>query len=324
MKLYKSTDQNLDTNTHQEALLILSNFLYFMEFIKSASPHTLRAYQVDLRQFFQIPNSLITGPYTPFLLSQKQKLQCLEKLIPVYLGPIFKNHWGYLSAPSRNRKTATLKSFFHWAFSEEIFSKDYSTHLTCAPIPQKIPHFLSVDEVLSILSSFKTNSPKPIPLPHQILFLLLYGGGLRISEACNLTWKDTDWEKPALRILGKGKKERLIPLPELCIKALREHFETQEFPKYLLTKNEKPLNPRTAYTWIENIGVQANLQSPLNPHALRHSLATHLLSSGMNLRVLQNLLGHASLRATEKYTHLDVHRLAEVMQKSLPLRLKLS
>ena len=311
------TDQNLDNWTQLESLTITNNFLYYMEFIKSASPHTLRAYKIDLLQFFQVKNPSNRTPYTPLLKDQKQKLQMLDKIILWFLSKILKSDWSKLSTPSRNRKMATLKSFFHWAYDQDLVTQDYSTRFTCPSIPQKIPHFLSVDEVLSVLNLFKNDlNHENIPQPQKILFLLLYGGALRISEACAIQWKDIEWKKKTIRLTGKGNKERLIPFPQMTMDFLKNLLRSKDHPIYILSKTESPLNPRVAYSWIQNLGVKASLQKPLNPHALRHSLATHLLTSGMNLRVLQDLLGHASLKATEKYTHLDIHRLAEVMQNT--------
>ncbi len=135
-----------------------------------------------------------------------------------------------------------------------------------------------------------------------------------MSEACQLKWTNVDLEKKILRILGKGQKERLVALPDLTITELKRTNQSE-----IYVWGSKELNQRTAYSMIRTLGAKANLLRPLHPHALRHSFATHLLSSGANLRTLQELLGHQSLSATEKYTHLSVDQLARTMEKSHPL-----
>ncbi|MEQ1724112.1 MAG: tyrosine-type recombinase/integrase, partial [Pseudobdellovibrio sp.] len=153
----------------------------------------------------------------------------------------------------------------------------------------------------------------------KTLFLLLYGGGLRISEACNLKWSDINFKEKRILILGKGNKERYAVLPSFCMDHLNAMFKKRE-SKNTYVFGDNPLNTRTGYEYIRTIGASAGLMKPLHPHSLRHSYATHLLTSGTNLRTLQTLLGHESLQATEKYTHLSVDHLARLIEQTHPLR----
>lgn len=258
-----------------------------MEFIETCSPLTIKSYKKDLEQAFTT---------TP-LLSEAQLLATAREAL---------TSWGDLSPASRNRKASTLKSFFGYLFREKIIARPLGDLIHAGKVPKKIPNYLSVDEAVAVL---KTAEGK-----NRLLFLLLYGGGLRVSEACQLKWTHVDLQKNLLRILGKGGKERLIAIPELTTAELKKH---QAHEPYIWGKQE--LNQRTAYSLIRNLGKSANLLRPLHPHALRHSFATHLLTSGANLRTLQELLGHQSLAATEKYTHLSVDHLARVMERSHPL-----
>ncbi|MNL38041.1 Tyrosine recombinase XerD [compost metagenome] len=196
-----------------------------------------------------------------------------------------------------------------------MLEKDLSIQVICPKVPKKLPHFLSVDEALAVLKSF--DEAKESLLKEKTLFLLLYGGGLRVSEACELQWSQVQMSQRVLRVIGKGSKERVVSLPPLAMDALKEWQKQTPFAKYVF--GEKALNSRTAYEMVRQSGIRAGLLKPLHPHALRHSFATHLLTSGANLRTLQELLGHESLTATEKYTHLGIDQLARTMEKLHPL-----
>lgn len=286
--------------------LIIAKYLKYMDIINSSSPHTLRNYTIDLSQAFKLLS--FKYPCKNDKTLEKAKLWSEHEYFVQAQKALLS--WGQLNLSSRNRKAACLKSFFHWAYEERIFKTDYSHRITCPHIPEKIPHFLSVDEAISVLKSFsKEDDPY-----HKVLFLLLYGGGLRVSEACALKWKQVSLEKNMIRVLGKGEKERLVYLPHLVIEELKKLPQNHSS-----IWGEIVLSTRKAYDWIRTRGSKAQLTQKLNPHALRHSYATHLLSSGTNLRVLQTLLGHASLTTTQMYTHLSIDELARTMDKHHPL-----
>lgn len=280
----------------------IDKYLKFMCFVKSAAPLTIKHYTLDLKQAFDYDKeSRFPG--------ELSETDLLAKARAAF------NHWAHLSPASRNRKAATLKSFFSWAFSEGLTENDLSFHITCPKVPKKIPHFLSVDEAISVLKSF--DGQNQTLLKEKVLFLLLYGGGLRVSEACNLKWSEIQFPQKVLRITGKGSKERVCSLPSLVFQNLELWKKESCFDEFVF--GETPLNQRTAYDMIRQSGGRAGLLKPLHPHALRHSFATHLLSSGANLRILQELLGHESLQATEKYTHLGIDHLARTMESIHPL-----
>lgn len=274
---------------------LIPKFLKYMENIKSSSAHTLKAYALDLSQTFA---------QTP-VLSEPEILPICHQ---AQLG------WADLEPSSRNRKTAVLKSFLGYLFDQKLLPTDLRHQLKAPKVPKKLPHYISVDEVLAVIQSFRSGEA---PQNERVLFYLLYGGGLRISEACHLRWIDIQWDQRTLRILGKGGRERLVVLPAQALESLRA-LRSKEDPLYVW--GEKPLDARVGFGWIRGLGQKAGLLRPLNPHALRHSFATHLLSSGANLRTLQELLGHASLTATEKYTHLTVDQLARTLEKHHPLK----
>lgn len=272
-----------------------SNFLKFLENVESASPLTVKSYKKDLEQAFSAVSGELQGrPNEGLLLKYARQAM---------------TNWGELSPASRNRKSAALKSYFQYLFSEKLITRPLADLIHSTKVPKKIPNFISVDEALACLN-VATGAEK-------ILFLLLYGSGLRVSEACNLQWKSVHLAEKIIRILGKGKKERLVAMSENLSLELARWKTDAEF-----VFGKSPLNTRTAYEMMRNLGSKANLMKPLHPHALRHSYATHLLANGANLRVLQELLGHASLVATEKYTHLNLDQLARTMEKHHPLAKK--
>lgn len=302
-------------------------FIEMLDFKEKASPNTVMAYANDLHQLFRehLPGK-ITGPaidgsinysfvptpdHSPREL--KVELETLEAMLSKHLKSLT-----HLENSSKARKITAFKKFFTHLKQEKLLER-LPRSLKTPKIAHKIPHFLSVDEVVSILKIVHT-SEKTLRQQHQhLLFLILYGCGLRVSEACQLKWQHIDLSRRELRILGKGDKERLISMPQI----------TQQ---YLATLNsatpyvwgDQPLHTRTAYNYIAELGRNARLNQPIHPHALRHSFATHLLNDGADLRIIQELLGHSSLSATEKYTHVSMDQLSRTMESCHPLAKKIS
>ena len=277
---------------------LITNFLKYMENIKSASPHTLRSYKTDLIPAFE--NISKTATEREFLSH-------------------IRNHqtsWAHLSVATRNRKAASLKSFFNWLYEEGKIKKEIAPQITCPKVPQKIPHFLSPDEAISVLKSYPQEI-KYEELKDKALFCLLYGSGLRVSEACALTWANIDFKGRRLHVTRKGQKDQWVPMPQLTIDVLQKLKNFDGENKFIF--GEKALHTRAAYEIVRQRGKKAKLLKQLHPHALRHSFATHLLTSGADLRALQELLGHASLSATQKYTHITTHELARMIQSHHPL-----
>jgi site-specific recombinase XerD len=290
----------------------IHNYLKYKENFNTFSVHSLKAYKVDLLQAFENKLNLVCSA---------------EDLWGHSRGAI--QIWASLSLASRNRKIATLKSFFNWLFEENQIQSNYANHLVCPKVPKKIPHFISVDEVISILKYLSAplaneDDQKRSEL-QKTLFLVLYGAGLRISEACKLKWKEINLVEQKILVHGKGNKERYAVIPSFCVEHLKYFERKYKTSETVFLFGVTALNVRTGFEYIRTLGAAAGLMNNLHPHALRHSYATHLLASGTNLRTLQMLLGHDSLQATEKYTHLSVDHLARLVEKTHPLaKLKLS
>ncbi len=292
-------------------------FLRFMAYTKKVSAHSLKAYKIDLRGLLELGkmDELSLSQKIPSAIKITDKKR-LEKTIKFLIEKNTMRHLK-LAASSRNRKLAVAKSFIKWLAEYDYIDEDFR-HLFRSPkAPGRVPSFLSVDEIFAILEMFKAEEGKAHAVRDQALFFLLYGGGLRVSEACHLKNKDIDWDRRTIKIKGKGSKERLVSLPKKALASLNK-LRAYQHQAYVFGR--QPLSERKAYDIIKSIGQKAGLLKPLRPHALRHSFATHMLSGGADLRILQELLGHKTLLATQKYTHLDLAHLYNALEKYHPLQ----
>lgn len=286
-----------------------------MYYTKKSSQHSLRAYTTDLRELFGFTKEeLSLLKKTPFVTVKNKKR--LETKIQCAIEASTAKHLK-LSNSSRNRKLAAVKSFIKWLSDQNHIEEDFRYLFKAPKTSHRIPSFLSVDEVLSILEMLKKEEESQHIKRDKALFFLLYGAGLRVSEACELKNKHIDFEKRTIKIRGKGNKERLVSFP----KSISKHLKSLKTKQVFFFGN-KALPQRKAYDIIRTIGKKAGLLKPLHPHALRHSFATHMLLGGANLRVLQKLLGHQTLTTTQKYTHLDLAGLTQTLEKYHPLHQK--
>lgn len=309
----------------QKLAQLASNYLNFQQFAKSASRLTSKSYANDINQFLQ------TGESGRIIFQDQrwvvfgQKVQALNKnLSPETLEKLIlerikaaQRAWAHLSVASRNRKNACLKSFFKWLHQEEWITRDLSSLVHCPKIPQKVPHFISLDEALSLVHALKASKDKN-KYRDMAFVLLLYGAGLRVSEACSLKWKQIDFTERTIIVNGKGGKERKVVMVKLLAEALKKLPREDHFV-FRAQKSLGAMDSRVGYEIVRSVGARAGLNKALHPHALRHSFATHLLSSGTDLRVLQELLGHESLTATQKYLHLSIESLSRTMETHHPL-----
>jgi integrase/recombinase XerC/integrase/recombinase XerD len=312
----KGTSEKLDLGGY------LCKYLEYLDFQSGLSPSSLKAYSTDVLQVFQLHNLyILSGPKINgdshyFVQSKKNStiaMTCDEWAI---LGQNQLRSWSDISVKSRKRKISSLNGFLNWLRCFHGIEINIQREAPRGS-QRKLPHFLSLDECLSLLQYLNT---RPLTKKKQVqrqLFSLLYGCGLRVSEACRVQWSDISFARRTVRVLGKGSRERFAIMPQPIATVLQQ---TQREGDYLF--GDKPLPTRTAYQRIKDLGKEARLIQPLHPHALRHSFATHLLSSGSDLRVLQQLLGHQSLAATELYTHLDMDQLATTMETHHPLSSK--
>jgi integrase/recombinase XerC/integrase/recombinase XerD len=280
-------------------MTIFALFLKEMDEIEHASSHTLRAYRKDLEQAFNDYLNL--------------SLPCEEDLLRRV--KIAQMKWSELRPSSRQRKASTLKSFMKWLYKKKYISVPLNEKIEAPKVPVRIPHFLSIDEVLLLFSYVRRlKNTESLSQFYLALLYLLYGGGMRVSEACQVRWSNLRSNMSEVCVFGKGAKERWVVLPEKAAAALREMPRAGDY-----IWGHDPLKERVAYDWVRKLGKLVGLKMPLHPHALRHSYATHLVSAGINLRTLQELMGHSSLVSTEKYLHLSMDQLARTMETRHPL-----
>ena len=303
----------------------------YKEFTENISFNTKKSYCIDLRQlleFFTLknPSFLSENQKKVYLdLNQKAvsglKISGLSSVSTVQMESLLKQavkyslkKWSKLSPASRNRKYACLKSFLKWLFVKGWIKNDLQSRLSLPKIPYVLPNYLSVDEASALIKNIQKNMKTDQEKQDFILILLLYGAGLRVSEACHLKWSAVNLSKGVLRIKGKGNKERISILPKMALDQLKKQ-KNQKGKVF-----GKDLSPRKAYNRVSYWGRRTGLSKPLSPHTLRHSFATHLLNSGSDLRSVQELLGHSSLSATQKYTHLSLSHLSRVLESRSPLK----
>jgi integrase/recombinase XerC len=293
----------------------LQNWLASASALGGASGNTLIAYRTDLVEFLT------------FLTEHKGDAQGLAPLRRVTTSDM--RAWmahlrrGGLGARSLARKLSAVKSFYRWFSERDGFDATAVLSTRAPKFQKKLPRPLAPDAARAVIDTAELQSPDPWIAARDVAVLtLLYGCGLRISEALALNGADVPL--PAtLRILGKGGKERILPVLDAARDAVDAYVALCPFPleandPLFRGKRGGRLSPRIVSGRMANVRMQLGLPATATPHALRHSFATHLLEAGGDLRAIQELLGHASLSTTQAYTAVDTARLMEVYQKTHP------
>jgi integrase/recombinase XerD len=230
-----------------------------------------------------------------------------------------------LSAKSQARIQSGIKRFFKYLLSEDIISEDPSELLQTPKIARHLPEVLDVDEINAMMDAVDRSLPGGER--DYAIIETLYGCGLRVSELVNLLLSNIYWKEGFLRVIGKGDKERLVPIGNITLErlttyknAVRRHLETAPGHQDYLFLNRfgKKLSRISVFTLTKTLAAKAGIRKDISPHTFRHSFATHLVEGGADLRAVQEMLGHASITTTEIYTHLDRSFLKEVVQKFHP------
>lgn len=272
---------------------------------KDVSPHTMRAYTKDLEEFLSFTD---------------KKPQDIDNLdIRGFLASLY---YRKLKKSSIARKLATIRSFFKYLHREGIVKKNPAKLVSSPKVPKSLPRFLTVDEAFALMNSPKGDTFQASR--DKAILELLYSSGLRVSELTTLDINDFDIKESLVRVKGKGKKERIIPIGSKAVEAMENYL-----PERILLKKKSQalflnnrggrLTQRSIRRIVDKYGRMIALKGHLSPHALRHTFATHLLHGGADLRAIQELLGHSSLSTTQKYTHVDIVHLIEVYDKAHPL-----
>lgn len=291
---------------------LVQRFLNSLRGRRNASEHTLRAYAADLREFLAFWSR--QGAADAAGLNRHRARAFLAEL-----------SGRGLRRSSVLRKLSALRSFCRWLLDERVLERDPFLNLPLPKKERRLPRFLTESEAESLLEAAPKDGPAWLGLRDLALLELLYSSGLRRSELAGLNAGDLDFLGGVVRVFGKGSRERIVPVGEPALKALRAYL--RERPAPAEPGRAEPLWINARGRRLSGAGValvvrrsarRAGLRKSVSPHALRHSFATLLLDRGCDLRSLQEMLGHKSLATTQIYTHTTLERLREVYKGAHP------
>ncbi|NOX20619.1 MAG: tyrosine recombinase XerC [Nitrospirae bacterium] len=283
----------------------IREFLRYMELEKSASRHTLRAYRKDLEEFFEF----VKTPVKEIEISHIR-------------GFIAKRLKEGKSKTTVSRQLATLRSFFRFLNREGYIEVNPAKLVQNPKTDRNLPRFLSVDEAFELVE--KPEGFGFLPVRNRAILELIYSAGLRVSEVASLTVDDINLRDGFVKVRGKRRKERIVPIGSKARDALKRYIIERKLLKketeaLFINRQGGALTERSIRKIVVKYAKLAGISGSIGPHTLRHSFATHLLQGGADLRVIQELLGHSSLSSTQVYTHLDITHLMEIYDRSHPL-----
>jgi len=289
----------------------VGKFLESLEYEKGLSQNTLESYGADLRD------------YQMFLEDHSS-----ETLIDVTPSTIV----GYLmflrrkgrSTATVARRLASIKSFYRFLLKEGYIDKDPSENLSSPSLERRLPKVLTLAEIERLLD--QPDPSTPIGLRDKAILEVLYATGLRVSELTNLDLGDVDLREGFVRCIGKGSKERVVPLGEIAIASTRSYIENgrptlifdQKELSLFVNQNGGRMTRQSIWKLVKKYSERARIPKEVTPHTIRHSFATHLLEHGADIRAVQEMLGHADISTTQIYTHVTKDRLKDVYARSHP------
>jgi tyrosine recombinase XerC len=283
----------------------IEKFIRYLEIEKNYSPHTILNYRLDLKGF-------------KAFLADKSIEDVDYLLLRRYLAALKEKN---ISARSVSRRLSALRSFFKF-LTREGFLKVNPISVVSSPKQEKrLPVFLTEEEVSKLIdAALPKAGAKEMALRDRAILETFYSTGMRISELVGLSIPDIDFISGIIKVMGKGKKERIVPIGECAIKAIRQYLDKRkkQSDALFLNKNGRRITDRGVRGIVAKYIRLASLRQGVSPHTLRHSFATHLLNRGADLRSVQELLGHANLSTTQIYTHLTTERLKSVYDKAHP------
>lgn len=292
---------------------VCKGFLGYLEAEKYYSPATVRAYAKDLELF------------ETYLKSRRMGLGRYVRINRDHVrGFLAELHRRRMAKATVARKLSTLRTFFKYLQRNQLLAKNPMAGFKNPRQEKRQPRALNVDQALKLMDA--AVAPDPEGLRDMALAELLYGSGLRVSEAVGLDVFDVDTSSGVCRVTGKGSKQRLAPISDAARERLEKYLVQRhafhpapEEQALFLGQRGKRLNRRQVSRILERLCEQADLGRHVHPHMLRHSFATHMLESGAGLRDVQELLGHENLSTTQRYTHLDIQQLMQVYDKAHPM-----
>jgi tyrosine recombinase XerC len=287
----------------------IAGFRRHLERERNASPHTVRAYIDDLGQFV-----------THLRLELGREPRPRDVDVMLLRGFLARLHREGLKKSSAARKLASLRTFFRYLCREGILEANPARALLSPRLERRIPAHLDEADVGRLLA---VSGDRDADVRARAILELLYATGIRCAELVGLDLPEVDLEARFVRVLGKGQKERLVPFGAPAEKALRAYLPVRASCRprtdaLLVNARGGRLTDRSVRSIVQRRVVQAAVAQRISPHSLRHSFATHLLERGADLRSIQELLGHARLSTTQKYTHLDARHILEIYSKTHP------
>ncbi|MEN6423529.1 MAG: tyrosine recombinase XerC [Smithella sp.] len=297
---------------------IIHDFQVYLEVEKNVSGHTQIAYISDIHEY----ERFLKENY--FIEKQEEIINVEPEIIRKYLSYLYLQK---VKKVTVNRKISSLRSFYKYALRKGKIGKNPAEMIQTLKTEKYMPKFLSVDEMFEVLNAQNNNSVSG--LRDRAMLELFYSCGLRLSELAGLDVIDIDFNQKLIKVRGKGRKERIVPVGGPALKAVREYLGkvgeigsnngTDYFKKPLfLNMHGRRITTRSIARIVNEATGKSGIGRKISPHALRHSFATHLLNAGADLRSIQELLGHESLSTTQKYTAVNIDRMMEVYDKAHP------
>ena len=289
---------------------ILDLYINEIRNIKRYSPNTVSAYANDLNTFIEFCRDN----------SRLKVDKVSEKFIKQYLMNL--NELG-LEKQSISRKLASIRGLFRYALLHEYLEKDPTENIHNPKQKRKLPQVASEKNIINTFEEIdkEIDKDKKIAKLFKVIIELLYGCALRVSELCNLNFKDIDIKSGTIRIFGKGNKLRIVPIGKKSVQILTDYLEDQNIgpsDPLFIYKSGKRINRRIVYKIVNHfLGMTSDLKKK-SPHVLRHSAATHMLDNGADLMAVKEILGHENLSTTQIYTHVSVERLKSAYKKAHP------
>ena len=300
---------------------LIEQFIEYLSNQKRYSLHTIRNYQIDLRQFSEFvtlreerPEGGNSDPGIGMIDSQVMR---------TYLGSLY----GQFRRSTIARKLSAVRSFFLFLERKGLTKWNPAADIATPKLEKYMPTYLLVDEVFRLLE--RPEREKPLGLRDLAILEVLYSCGFRVSELEALTISSIDFDERLVRVIGKGDKERIVPIGRQALQAVRNYLEATQYlrRRSVYISRDEPLfinfrggalSGRSIGRIIKKYAIESGLTADVSPHSMRHTFATHLLDGGADLRAVQELLGHESLSTTQKYTHVSLDRLMEVYDKAHP------
>jgi len=309
----RDDETNVDLPTSQHPLI--HQFIHYLSAEKNASPHTCRCYERDLEEFedFLKRSRLSLSPEGAIEMGKVDRMD-----IRKYLSFLHRKN----KKSSIARKLSTLRSFFKYMVREQLTPSNPAKMVSTPKVEKFLPTTLTVDEAFRLMDS----PAKSGRLRDRAILELLYSSGLRVGELVGLNSNQMDLDLGIVKVMGKGRKERIVPVGLKAVQALKAYLEERgtlegEEPLFVNLRGGR-LTARSVGRLVKKYTKRSGIFRKVSPHSLRHSFATHLLDAGADIREIQEMLGHASLSTTQRYTHVSLGRLMEVYDKAHPRSFK--